>query len=104
MLRLGGHFPGSAVLHWDKGCQGKGILCTGAALSLLPAHVMSSLLAPYLTSTQKILSHTGTLQDSCYIVYITCLLQFLHLRCAEGQEDYGGVQVTQYRPLQERGG
>ena len=32
LLRLGGHFPGSAVLHWSKGANGKGILCTGIAL------------------------------------------------------------------------
>ncbi|CAK0774518.1 hypothetical protein CVIRNUC_004176 [Coccomyxa viridis] len=29
LLRLGGHFPGSAVLHWSGGADGKGILCTG---------------------------------------------------------------------------
>ena len=32
LMRLGGHFPGSAVLHWSKGADGKGILCTGVAL------------------------------------------------------------------------
>ncbi len=36
VLRLGGHFPGSAVLHWDKGCEGRGILCTGAVSSVQP--------------------------------------------------------------------
>lgn len=29
LLRLGGHFPGSAVLHWSNGAAGKGVLCTG---------------------------------------------------------------------------
>ncbi|CAK0757810.1 hypothetical protein CVIRNUC_002571 [Coccomyxa viridis] len=29
LLRLGGHFPGSAVLHWVAGADGAGILCTG---------------------------------------------------------------------------
>ena len=29
LLRLGGHFPGSAVLHWSAGAGGKGVLCTG---------------------------------------------------------------------------
>jgi glyoxylase-like metal-dependent hydrolase (beta-lactamase superfamily II) len=32
LLRLGGHFPGSTVLHWDKGAGGKGVLCTGVTL------------------------------------------------------------------------
>ena len=31
LLRLGGHFPGSAVLHWSAGAAGKGVLCTGDA-------------------------------------------------------------------------
>ena len=29
LLRLGGHFPSSAVLHWSAGAAGKGVLCTG---------------------------------------------------------------------------
>lgn len=33
LLRLGGHFPGSAVLHWSAGAGGKGVLCTGQTLA-----------------------------------------------------------------------
>jgi glyoxylase-like metal-dependent hydrolase (beta-lactamase superfamily II) len=29
LIRLGGHFPGGAVLHWAGGAQGKGALLTG---------------------------------------------------------------------------
>lgn len=29
IVRLGGHFPGSTVLHWAKGAEGKGALLTG---------------------------------------------------------------------------
>jgi len=29
LLRLGGHFPSSAVLHWSAGAAGRGVLCTG---------------------------------------------------------------------------
>lgn len=29
IIRLGGHFPGSSVLHWSEGCERAGILCTG---------------------------------------------------------------------------
>lgn len=35
LLRLGGHFPGSAVLHWSAGAGGKGVLCTGQALAVI---------------------------------------------------------------------
>ena len=30
LLRLGGHFPGSAVPHWAPGASGRSILCSGA--------------------------------------------------------------------------
>ena len=29
IIRCGGHFPGSAVLHWDEGAGGTGVLLTG---------------------------------------------------------------------------
>ena len=29
IVRLGGHFPGSCVLHWSEGCSRSGILCSG---------------------------------------------------------------------------
>lgn len=29
LVRLGGHFPGSAVLHWSEGAEGEGSLLTG---------------------------------------------------------------------------
>lgn len=29
LIRLGGHFPGSSVLHWPAGAEGKGALLTG---------------------------------------------------------------------------
>jgi len=35
-IRCGGHFPGSAVLHWAAGAEGKGALLVGDALELLP--------------------------------------------------------------------
>jgi hypothetical protein len=28
LVRCGGHFPGSAVLHWTKGADGRGVLCS----------------------------------------------------------------------------
>lgn len=30
LIRLGGHFPGSSVLLWQGGCEGRGALFTGA--------------------------------------------------------------------------
>lgn len=36
MVRCGGHFPGSAVLHWAHGADGRGALFTGDTLHVLP--------------------------------------------------------------------
>jgi glyoxylase-like metal-dependent hydrolase (beta-lactamase superfamily II) len=35
LLQLGGHFPGSAVLHWSAGAGGKGALLTGDTISVV---------------------------------------------------------------------
>jgi glyoxylase-like metal-dependent hydrolase (beta-lactamase superfamily II) len=32
LVRCGGHFPGSAVLHWEQGAGGRGVLLTGDTL------------------------------------------------------------------------
>jgi glyoxylase-like metal-dependent hydrolase (beta-lactamase superfamily II) len=37
VLRLGGHFPGSAVLHWPDGAGGRGALFTGDTIFPVPA-------------------------------------------------------------------
>jgi hypothetical protein len=29
LIRCGGHFPGGTVLHWAKGAEGRGVLCSG---------------------------------------------------------------------------
>jgi glyoxylase-like metal-dependent hydrolase (beta-lactamase superfamily II) len=34
VLDLGGHFPGSTVLHWSNGANGKGVLLTGDTISV----------------------------------------------------------------------
>jgi len=36
LLRCGGHFPGSAVLHWPGGAGGYGALLTGDTLQVVP--------------------------------------------------------------------
>ena len=36
LIRCGGHFPGSSVLHWTKGAGGKGALLTGDTLQVRP--------------------------------------------------------------------
>jgi hypothetical protein len=28
LIRCGGHFPGGTVLHWSKGAEGRGVLCS----------------------------------------------------------------------------
>lgn len=34
LIRLGGHFAGSTVLHWSDGADGKGILLTGDTITV----------------------------------------------------------------------
>lgn len=34
LIRLGGHFPGACVLHWDQGAHGKGALLTGDVIQV----------------------------------------------------------------------
>jgi glyoxylase-like metal-dependent hydrolase (beta-lactamase superfamily II) len=36
LIRCGGHFPGSAVLHWAPGASGQGVLLTGDTLQVRP--------------------------------------------------------------------
>jgi glyoxylase-like metal-dependent hydrolase (beta-lactamase superfamily II) len=36
LIRCGGHFPGSAVLHWASGADGRGALLTGDTLQVRP--------------------------------------------------------------------
>jgi hypothetical protein len=34
LIRCGGHFPGAAVLHWSKGADGAGIVCSGDTMTV----------------------------------------------------------------------
>ena len=36
LIRTGGHFPGSAVLHWAAGAEGRGALMVGDSISVVP--------------------------------------------------------------------
>ena len=36
LVRLGGHFPGSTVLHWAQAADGNGVLLTGDAIMVVP--------------------------------------------------------------------
>jgi glyoxylase-like metal-dependent hydrolase (beta-lactamase superfamily II) len=36
LIRCGGHFPGSAVLHWAQGAEERGVLLTGDTLQVRP--------------------------------------------------------------------
>ena len=35
LQRCGGHFPGSSVLHWSKGAEGRGVLLTGDTINVV---------------------------------------------------------------------
>ncbi|MCG5216585.1 MBL fold metallo-hydrolase [Streptosporangium soli] len=36
LIQCGGHFPGSAVVHWSQGAQGKGVLLSGDTIFVTP--------------------------------------------------------------------
>jgi hypothetical protein len=36
LIRTGGHFPGSTVLHWAAGAEGRGALLTGDSIMVVP--------------------------------------------------------------------
>jgi glyoxylase-like metal-dependent hydrolase (beta-lactamase superfamily II) len=36
LVRTGGHFPGSTVLHWAQGAEGRGVLMTGDSIMVVP--------------------------------------------------------------------
>jgi glyoxylase-like metal-dependent hydrolase (beta-lactamase superfamily II) len=36
VVRCGGHFPGSSVLHWANGAESKGVLLSGDTLQVRP--------------------------------------------------------------------
>ncbi len=36
LIRTGGHFPGSAVLHWRDGAEGRGALFVGDSITVVP--------------------------------------------------------------------
>lgn len=36
LVRVGGHFPGSSVLHWADGADGRGVLMTGDSIMVVP--------------------------------------------------------------------
>jgi len=35
LIRLGGHFPGGTVLHWEEGADGKGALLSGDIIQVV---------------------------------------------------------------------
>lgn len=35
LVRLGGHFSGSSVLHWKSGAEGRGVLLTGDTITVV---------------------------------------------------------------------
>lgn len=47
LLRCGGHFPGSAVLHWPEGAGGRGALLTGDTITVVADHDWVSFMWSY---------------------------------------------------------
>ena len=47
VVRLGGHFPGSTVLHWQHAADGHGVLLTGDTIMPVPASGWATFLYSY---------------------------------------------------------
>lgn len=47
LVRLGGHFPGSTVLHWPAGAEGKGTLLTGDTIYVVADRAWVSFMYSY---------------------------------------------------------
>ncbi len=47
LVRCGGHFPGGQVLHWSKGAEGRGLVCSGDILSIPPDLRLVSFMRSY---------------------------------------------------------
>jgi hypothetical protein len=47
LARCGGHFPGSSVLHWADGAEGRGVLLTGDTIQVVPDRRFVSFMFSY---------------------------------------------------------
>jgi hypothetical protein len=47
LLQLGGHFPGSAVAHWEAGADGRGVLLGGDTIQANPDRVTMTFMRSY---------------------------------------------------------
>lgn len=47
LVHCGGHFAGSAVLHWAAGAEGRGVLLTGDTIQVLPDNRQVSFMRSY---------------------------------------------------------
>lgn len=47
VVRLGGHFPGSTVLHWTSGAGGRGVLLTGDTIYVVADRSWASFMYSY---------------------------------------------------------
>jgi len=47
LVRTGGHFPGSTVLHWRDGAAGRGVLMTGDSIMVVPDTRWASFMYSY---------------------------------------------------------
>lgn len=47
LVHLGGHFAGAAVLHWPAGADGRGVLCSGDTITVVPDRRFVSVMYSY---------------------------------------------------------
>ena len=73
LIRCGGHFPGSAVLHWAQGAGGQGVILSGDTLQVRPDKGLTFMrsypnLIPLTAATVQALAETlaGVPYDTIY--------------------------------------
>lgn len=77
LLRCGGHFEGSTLLHWAQGAGGRGVLCTGDTLHVVEDRAHVSFMRSYpnmipqsVASVRRIAAAVGVLAfDRVYGVW-----------------------------------
>jgi glyoxylase-like metal-dependent hydrolase (beta-lactamase superfamily II) len=64
VVRLGGHFPGSTVLHWPRGAGERGVLLTGDTISVVADRNWVSFMYSYPNLIPLPASEVGRIRDA----------------------------------------
>ena len=64
LIRTGGHFPGSAVLHWAQGAEGQGALLTGDTIQVVADRRWVSFMYSYPNQVPLPAGAVGAIRDA----------------------------------------